>query len=119
MNDKGQVVGYAALIGDETFDAFLWANDLMLDLGRLPGDFFAVANGINQDGEVVGTSVGFLPRAFIWKDGQMIDLNTLISHTSDWALVFAQGINDRGQIVGGGVHNSEAHAFLLTPKRHE
>jgi probable HAF family extracellular repeat protein len=87
----------------------------MLDLGRVPGDFFAEASGVNQRGEVVGTSFGVLPRAFVWRDGQMLDLNTLISHESNWALILAQAINDGGQIVGGGVHNQEAHAFLLTP----
>jgi probable HAF family extracellular repeat protein len=115
MNNQADVVGYSSLNGDEVFDAFLWKSGVMLDLGRLPGDFFAQASGLNQRSEVVGTSVGVLPRAFVWRDGQIFDLNTLISHDSNWVLVLAQAINEHGQIVGGGVHNGEAHAFLLTP----
>ena len=119
MNDQGQVVGYASLINDEVFDAFLWRNGVMLDLGRLPGDFVAIGSGINENGEVVGTSFGAHPRAFIWKRGQMIDLNTLISPSSGWQLGLAQAINKRGQIVGGGTHNGQGHAFLLTPIKME
>lgn len=45
----------------------------------------------------------------------MKDLNTLIPADSGWVLSQAQGINKRGQIVGNGVINGQAHAFLLTP----
>jgi probable HAF family extracellular repeat protein len=117
MNNRAQVVGYAFLDGDQAFDAFLWEDGLMRDLGVLPGDFIAQANGINERGEVIGSSVGGQGlRPFIWKDGQMTDLNTLISPDSGWQLLGARAINNRGQIAGFGLHNGVRHAFLLTPK---
>jgi probable HAF family extracellular repeat protein len=119
MNDKGEVVGYASLAGDDIFDAFLWANGVMMDLGVLPTDFAAVASGVNDREEVVGTSFGAIPRAFLWTQAHIIDLNTLISPSSGWQLVLAQAINKRGEIVGEGVHNGQARAFLLTPTEQE
>jgi hypothetical protein len=45
----------------------------------------------------------------------MNDLSTLIPADSGWKLVDALAINNRGQIVGTGVHNGKQAAFLLTP----
>ena len=41
----------------------------------------------------------------------MVDLNSLIDPSSGWVLSEANGINDLGQIVGGG----SLGAFILTP----
>jgi hypothetical protein len=53
----------------------------------------------------------------LWENGLGIDLNTRISSSSGWLLLLATGINDRGQIIGFGVHNNPnvQSAFLLTP----
>jgi len=58
-------------------------------------------------------------KAFIWKNGKMTDLNSLIS-VSGVELQQATAINANGQIVGVarvtvGKQNVEVHAFLLTP----
>jgi len=52
----------------------------MRDLGTLPGDVASVANGINSKGQVLGGSVDMdeNSRAFLWQNGVMTDLNTLI-----------------------------------------
>jgi probable HAF family extracellular repeat protein len=87
-------------------------------LGDLPGTIngspSSVANGINNNGKVVGTSNN---RAFLWtKDLRIQDLNSLTDQTgSGWTLYSANAINDAGQIVGYGDHNGASHAFLLTP----
>ena len=54
--------------------------------------------------------------AFLYSNGSMTDLNSLIDPASGWTLHYAFAINDSGQIVGTG-NNSlrQAHAFLLTP----
>ena len=39
----------------------------------------------------------------------------MIPAGSGWALQSANGINDRGQIVGTGLHNGHTRAYLLTP----
>jgi probable HAF family extracellular repeat protein len=55
-------------------------------------------------------------KAFLYEDGQIKDLNTLIvpgdSTEPQWDLLGAQAINNRGQIVGSGIVNSQTHAFV-------
>jgi len=119
ITNEGQVVGVSALPGDTTFHAFLWTREIgMQDLGTLPGDVASVAVGMNDRGQVVGVSFdasGNL-RGFLWQNGTMTDLNTLIPADSPLFLLFADIINSRGEIVGFGVNSTgEVHGFLATP----
>jgi len=98
----------------------------MQDLGVLPGDFVGAGLGLNNNGEVVGPSfaapgpTSAIPRAFLWANGKMHDLNALVPPDSPLYLLFADGINDSGEIVGFGAdNNGDIHAFLATPCRHE
>jgi probable HAF family extracellular repeat protein len=79
--------------------------------------------GINDRGEVIGNSISppglpkGNPRPFLWKEGVMADLNTLIPAGSPLQLLTAFSINDRGQIVGIGVTSGgDIHAYLATPE---
>jgi probable HAF family extracellular repeat protein len=89
----------------------------MQDLGTLPGDLWSWANNINSKGQAVGTSFPATgSRAFIWQNGVMTDLNTLIPAGSPLYLLEAFGINDRGQIAGfGQLSNGELRGYLLNP----
>lgn len=49
--------------------------------------------------------------AFLYSNGVMVDLNTLIDPNLQITLAEARGINDLGQIVVNG----NGHAYLLTP----
>ena len=92
------------------------------NLGILPGDGAAFATGINNRGQVVGStfnSVGW-SRGFIWQDDVMTDLNTLIPEDSNLFIIAASNINERGQISGmatvmSGPDEGKIHAILLTP----
>jgi probable HAF family extracellular repeat protein len=56
--------------------------------------------------------------AFLYTDGQMVDLNNLIDPSSGWSIVEADGINDDGQIVATGYQDGlggEFDTLLLTP----
>jgi probable HAF family extracellular repeat protein len=91
---------------------------VMTNLGTLPGDTNAEAYGINVANQVVGQSGdvdGIGGRAFIYSNGTMTDLNTLIDPSSGWVLNAARAINDDGQITGYGTIGGTTHAFLLTP----
>jgi probable HAF family extracellular repeat protein len=102
INNNGQVTGWSDLPGDAVFHAFVWnGSGAIRDIGALPGDTYTLAYAINNQGQVVGQSLdaNFNSRAFIYQNGQMTDLNTLAPPGSPF-LIFANDINDSGQIVG-------------------
>jgi probable HAF family extracellular repeat protein len=123
INNQGQVTGVSALPGNETFHPFLWTRDTrMRDLGVLSGDLVGAGLGINNEGDVVGASISAPgpasgnPRAFLWRNGVMNDLNQLVPAGSPLYLLTAFAINDVGQVAGFGVTSTgEIHAFLATP----
>jgi probable HAF family extracellular repeat protein len=116
VNGSGEVVGHAATaLGYD--HAFVAMGAIMTDLGTL-GGANSYAYGVNDGGSVVGYSYlasGENSHAFLWVNGAMVDLNSLIGAGSGWELVEAYGINDSGQIVGEGLYNGEARAFRLDP----
>jgi probable HAF family extracellular repeat protein len=129
INDHGQVVGYVSTADGSTIVASLWQNGArgaVKTLGILPGDGAAFATGINNRGQVVGStfnSEGW-SRGFIWQDNVMTDLNTLIHRDSNLYIIAASNINERGQISGmatvlTGPDANKIHAILLTPVSEE
>ena len=79
-----------------------------------------MAMEVNDKGEAVGgagSNTGM--RAVLWRNGRVLDLNTLIPANSGWDLQFASAINDRGQIAGWAMRNGTLHAYRLTPNPDE
>ena len=121
VNELGVVVGYATR-ADGVERAFLAFGGTIVDLGALGGEGTSQAHGMNDKGDIVGTSNG---HAFLYRNGQMIDLNDYIDPSSDFTLTAAYGINNKGQIVGYGTgvdhidDNGTVYyyerAFALTP----
>jgi hypothetical protein len=64
------------------------------------------------------------PRAFIWQNGKMVDLNTLVPSDSSLYLLVANDINDEGVITGQAcalingacTSDSETPAFVAVPQ---
>ena len=56
-------------------------------------------------------------RAFLWRNGVMMDMNNLIAADSTLYLLHGFGINDRGQVAGFAfdMNSHEVHAFVATP----
>ena len=84
------------------------------------------ATDINNFGEIVGQLDIYKTRGFItgpgnfhpylWKDGEMIDLETQIDPTSGWDRLWAAHvINDAGVIAGRGRFDVESRGFVLIP----
>lgn len=116
VNNSGEVVGFASLSSGYEH-AFSAVGAVMTDLGTLGGSSFAY--GISDSGEIVGYSWpvnGDNPHAFVYLNGLMIDLNSLISSGTGWQLLEAYGVNNSGQITGEGLLNGQSHAFLLDPE---
>lgn len=118
IDDSDTIVG-AATTADGQTHAFLYDKTAMRDLGTLGGGTFSAATGIGGTGLVIGyafSGAGGPSRGFVWSAATgMVDLNSVLPSRSGWDIQYAAGINARGQIVGTGMINGKAHAFLLTP----
>jgi probable HAF family extracellular repeat protein len=132
INNRGDIIGRADLAGPapQDHDGVLWTNGQTIDLGTLPGDACSNAYFINAHGQIVGTSenrdlchIAVGEHAFLWEDGRMTDLNTLIPPGAELQLTYAVAINDQGVIAGFGVPPGCAvedyelcgHAYVLLP----
>jgi probable HAF family extracellular repeat protein len=123
INIGGAIVGLGNFSG--TLDAALLKNGKVRDLGHLPGDCSSEAFAINSRDQVIGTSVACNGdfRSFLWENGSMADLNTLIPPNSSLFLLETLAINDRGEIAGDGVPSgcnydgTCGHAYVLIPKK--
>lgn len=85
-----------------------------------PGFLGSHGEGINNNGEVVGTcwdqnSFDGQQSAYIYQKGFSTDLNTLID-APGWHLETAHDINDSGEISGTGTFNGQQVGFLLRPR---
>ncbi len=134
INNRGNVVGFSDLpgdgptIGDANFQAFFWStkpficNDKRItgtcNLGALPGDSISEALGVNDRDQVVGVSFPS-GHAFIWQDGVMTDINTLLAPGTTLVLTDAQDINDQGEITGQAYDSNTGTtvAFKAIPTR--
>jgi probable HAF family extracellular repeat protein len=121
INSAGSIVGLATngVIDPRTgpqFDAVLWKDGQIIDLGNLGGSF-AVANDISDGGQIVGGGLNTIfdafgglgpflggttqTRALLWQDGSMRDLGTLGGDDA-----FAEFVNELGQVAGNSYTNS-------------
>jgi probable HAF family extracellular repeat protein len=138
INNRGQVVGDSTAAGVPPFHAALWENGTVTPLGVLPGGFASFAIGINNRAQVVGASrtANRDVHAFLWQDDTITDLGTLGGTSSVvqpplpascnlqphpgafggavvGAFSLANGINNRGQVVGRSIATGGAdHAFI-------
>ncbi|HTI69001.1 MAG TPA: hypothetical protein VMF06_03500 [Candidatus Limnocylindria bacterium] len=119
VNSQGWVVGDMSLGGPPKAlkHAFIYRGQELEDLGTLSGGTHSSAIEINDAGQVIGVSTvaGGSTRAFLWENNALTDLNSMLPENSGWVLTNAAAINRYGQIVGQGLFQGVAHAFLLSP----
>jgi probable HAF family extracellular repeat protein len=125
VNDEGDVVGGAGTqsvcpgSGRQTLQGFLWRDGVMTNLGTTDGLLNSEANFINSRSQIVGHSFpcGFsFHEAFLWENGSIVNLNTLISPRSAFHLFLPASISNQGEIgVFGLLPNGDQHALLLIP----
>jgi len=114
INDAGAVAGTVRE------RAVLWHGGALLDLGTRAGTR-GIPLGINARGAIIGVQYRLgapgrhdLP-GFLWHDGVMRDLDTLLPTAAGWGRLRASAINGLGQLVGRGEYHGEQRGFLLTP----
>jgi probable HAF family extracellular repeat protein len=118
INDLGHIVGSGTIeaIGGDLYPrrALLYADGVLQNLGSLAPDAYSTAFDINNLGQVVGaadTADGL--HGFLYEDGTMLDLNTLIDPASGWTVRDAQAINDLAQIAGTACRGEICQAVRL------
>jgi probable HAF family extracellular repeat protein len=124
INDLGQVVGASGNCAPfnvlaqnnlTPLHAILWRNGNAIDLGNLGGDgrFAGIyATGLNDNGQVVGTSdttgdASF--HAFLWRQGRITDLGTLPGD----AYSSATSIGNNGMVLGLSISASFSPRAVL------
>jgi probable HAF family extracellular repeat protein len=112
INDAGDIIGAKSngLSGTAAVtNPFILRDGKVTDLGSLGGKTGSV-NGINSFGTVVGASQladGKTNHAFVWSEGKLADLNSLITEPLTYqgaavVLTNAVGINNFGDIAATG-----------------
>jgi probable HAF family extracellular repeat protein len=122
INNVGQIVGSSGRTDPDTYETFyrpfIYENGAMRPVPVPSSDSYG--GDINDAGVVVGTmrAGGAVSNhhAFIYADGVVTNLNSLIPAGTGLHLAYATGINNAGQIVGVAYDaRAHYHAFLLTP----
>jgi probable HAF family extracellular repeat protein len=79
---------------------------------------YGAAGDVNDDGHVVGV-LEFSEadrHAYLWKNGDVIDLEKQISRNAGWGrLWWANRVNNGGVIAGWGSYDVQSRGFLLIP----
>jgi probable HAF family extracellular repeat protein len=119
INADGVIVGTSGRI-DETYEQrpFIYENGAMRAIPVQSSE--AYATDINDAGVVVGimrTSGASSPyHAWIYADGVVTNLNSLVPTGSGLHLAYANAINNNGEIVGLAYDSQgRPHGFILTP----
>jgi probable HAF family extracellular repeat protein len=123
ISNTGVVVGQAWNSSGNADHAFLAQIGSNIDIGTLasPYNYGSVATGVNSDLDVVGysTTTSGNPHGFLYSNGLMTDLNTLVRGplAKYVTLTDPAGINDAGQIASDGIDSrtGAGHAYLLNP----
>jgi probable HAF family extracellular repeat protein len=100
INEKGQLCGYGRYDNNPPAHGFFFENGELIDLGAS-----TIAWDMNEQGHVVGEGIGSGSyRAFLWIDGQMIDLHDPALFQGHFSR--ARAINEFGVIAGEADYTS-------------
>jgi ankyrin repeat protein len=122
LNQKGDLAGSTGK--DSVARAALWKDGRIVPLPTPDGADIAGAVALNDAGDAVGESSRLreldpdgmpVSRAVLWRDGKAIMLDDAIAAGTGWRLRSAEGINNRGEIVGTGLLNGVERCYLLRP----
>ena len=100
INEAGVITGFDAPY------PVVWNHGKRTVLGSLSGyDYWASGNSINESNQVVGVSYNsdWSSHAFLWDDGDMVDLNALIQPPSELTVTDPLQIDNHGAIISNAL----------------
>jgi probable HAF family extracellular repeat protein len=130
VNNQGLIMGFSEngvidpVFGGPQQIAVIWKDDQIVSLGTL-GRGLSFGNAMNNRGDVVGITANTIPdtfsflgigtqtRAFLWRDGVMLDLGTL-GGPDAWAA----SVNEREQVAGWALVDSAVNTATGQPTQH-
>lgn len=124
INNNGLIVGHSVYNSTTaTWNACIFTGDErepVQTLGTLPTLDTSEGLDVNDSGMIVGyswdgTGNGIDPRAWVWVEGTMYDLNDLLVEGGEFEILSrATGVNNNGDIVGWGrLFDGTVGAFLI------
>lgn len=124
INNNSMIVGHSGYGSTtDSWNAVIYTGDdrdPVISLGSLPMLNTSEGLDVNDNGMVVGYAwdgqfTGLDPRAWVWVDGTMYDLNDLLDAGSEFEILSrATGVNNNGDIVGfGRLRDGSTGAFLV------
>jgi probable HAF family extracellular repeat protein len=122
INNRGEIVGVSGRTDLDTYESFyrvfIYVNGVMTPLPVPSSE--AYAGDINDSGVVVGTmrAGGGVSNfhGWVYIDGVVTNLNTLIPAGTGLHIAYANAINNEGQIAATAFDaQGHYHAVLLTP----
>jgi probable HAF family extracellular repeat protein len=123
INQQGVIVGFGATqasdVDGDFLRAFIWMRKTgMKEIDPLPGHVFSQATGLNERGQVVGSSCDASGAClgFLWQNDVLKNLNDLVPGFSG-VIINAQDINERGEITGRAFNpaTGKITAFIAVP----
>lgn len=117
INSFSHVVGDSYASDPNDTRAWIYANGVTTALATLPGTTTSAARAINDSDEAVGLDLaGSNARGVLWRNGQVYDLNALVTNLPPGAIIEdAEDINNSGKIVVFVV-DAPSSAYVLTPQ---
>ena len=119
INENGHVAGQSSIANSSAQHVFLYSDGLMKDLGAvMQVNNSPYVQGINSlDEVVISTAFGVASKgAYLYSNGEIKDINSLLVSGSGWTIVSPNGINDSGQIAADATDSyGDMHAVLLNP----
>jgi hypothetical protein len=115
INDSGWIVGAysSSVVASKSEATTLRSNDVLADLQTEGPTAMRFGKSMDIGVDPAKTSAVDL-RASLWIGESLLDLNALIPAESGWTLVEARDVNSSGRIVGYGLYQGEARAFVLS-----
>jgi probable HAF family extracellular repeat protein len=121
INDNDVIVGFAQFDYSLLWEPVVWKNHEPIRILPTSSQYCGYALAVNENDEVVGYYDDLnsgISNAFLWKDGQLINLYDYLPANQSWEWIYPEDVNDHGQIVGLGYRTDIGYrAFLMTPAK--